>query len=176
MNADSQPVKIENKGGIQSLELPSGFGRPAEQNGANLQTMTSRGPGDTTIGYYRRTNFSIMDPNDRPVIERMMQAGPHTLTDEEQAAMSWLGVPGLWASGNSEAHRETQQIGGKTVIVCDYKFKDTNKEVRVMYFNPDEKNKTVEALWIDGRATEVAKYSNLFNNVHWANPAPAPQK
>ncbi|GEM_PF-3365302 len=176
MSGDSQPAKIERTGGIQSLDIPMGFGNRAENNDERRHTITYRGPANTTINYSERKDFKILDSADSQILGRMMQAAPHALTGEEVPVVNWMTVPGLWGSGNFDVNWRTQELAGKKVITGDLRFRDSDRQVRIMFFNPDEKNKKVEALWIDGPAREVARYDNLFSSVRWANPAPAPKR
>jgi hypothetical protein len=145
----SSEVKLENQGSIASMSLPNGFAKGKEEPDNGYFEFSDGGSAATKFCYWSREFFA--SPSDVQEIESVLCKAPHKLDQEEIMQMIPCMAPGRWAyNGNFEqVSFQTQDIGGKNVMVAELKFNDQDKRSLVVFANPDANKGTIEIIWFE---------------------------
>ncbi len=176
---EDDAVKLEKEGGIEQLKLPKGFAKGATEKEENYMEFPSGANKDLKVCYWKRNDYAASD-DDTKKINDIMKKPPHELKEQEILDMIPTMAPGRWAgNGNfKQLSLRTEDVGGKRVIVGEFKFNDQDKKVHVMIANPDKAKQQIELLWFEGPNKEFdankKALTDSFNQIRWTDAPPVP--
>jgi hypothetical protein len=179
---EDDSVKVEKEGGVEQLKLPKGFTKGAAEKEDNYMEFPSGANKDLKVCYWKRNDYAATD-DDTKKINDIMKKPPHELKEQEILDLIPTMAPGRWAgNGNfKQLSLRTEDVGGKRVIVGDFKFNDQDKKVHVMIANPDKAKQQIELLWFEGPNKEFdaqkKALTDSFHQIKWTDvPSPPAMK
>lgn len=182
--------KLQNEGGVASLELPKGFKKKTEDN--DFGKYIEYGSGKTKVCYWKRDDYQPSEESAKQ-LKDILKKPPHVVfsvdpknpdisvqEDKEIDAVYDCLNPGRWSGqGPFDIHSiTTKNVNGKSVIQVDMTLQ--NGKVGVLnVFDANAKDGTLEHVWIEGPKNEVDKLKKpVFDGLSWTHKdvvAPAPQ-